>query len=136
MSISRKLSSLRLILLFCVVYRVVLSPIGLSWMRFNHSGGFCCFGISRWLRKLTFQLADSQLVFFSGVFWMGLNGFALAFMVQMQTIGLLCGRNYRGCVLDGIRLGFYLVISMLLDILAKGLAVTLLAQPCLLFRIS
>ena len=70
-------------------------------------GGFCCFGISGWLRKLMCWLVSSHLVFFLGLFWMGLNGFALAFMVQTQTfIGLLCGRSYRGWVLDGIRLGF------------------------------
>ena len=35
---------------------------------------------------------------------MVLNGFVLAFMVQMQTcIGLLCGRSYQGCVFDGPR---------------------------------
>ena len=30
---------------------------------------------------------------------------------------------------------FYLVISTLLDILARGLVVTLSAQPCVLFQI-
>ena len=82
-------------------------------------------------------LVSSRLVFFLGEFWMVLNGFVLTFMVQMQTlIGLFCGRSYQGCVLVGKSPSFYLVISMLLDILARGLAVTLLAQPCLLFQIS
>ena len=73
-------------------------------------------------------LVSSQLVFFFGEFWMVLNGFVLAFMVQMQTyIGLLCRRIYQGCVLDGPRLAFYSVISKLLDILARGSVVTLLA---------
>ena len=82
-------------------------------------------------------LASSRLVFFLGEFWMVLNGFVLAFMVQMHTfIGLLCGRSYQGCVLDGTSPGFYLVISTLLDIPARGLAVTLSAQLYLLFQIS
>ena len=63
--------------------------------------------------------------------------FVLAFMVHTQTfIGLICGRNYQRCVLVVITPGFYLVISTLLDILARGLAMTISAQPCLLFRIS
>ena len=82
-------------------------------------------------------LVSSKLVYFLGEYWMVLNGFVLAFMVQMQTyIGLLWGRSYQGCVFDGPRLGFYLEISTSLDILVRGLAVTLSAQPCLLFWIS
>ena len=60
---------------------------------------------------------------------MVLNGFVLVFMVQMQTnIGLLCGRSYQGCVFNGPRLGYYLETSTSLDILVRGLAVTLLAM--------
>ena len=100
-------------------------------------GGVLLLWDSRWLRKLMCWLVSSRLVYFLGVFWVVLNEFALAFMVQTQTyIALLSGRSYEGYILDGTRFGFHLVISTLLDILARGLAVTLSAQPCLLFRIS
>ena len=91
-------------------------------------GGVCCFGISGRLRKLMFLLVNSQLVYFLGEYWMVVNVFVLVFMVQMQTnIGLLCGMSYQGCVFDGPWLGYYLETSTSLDILVRGLAVTLSA---------
>ena len=62
---------------------------------------------------------------------MVLIGSALVFMVLMLiNIGLLCGRSCLGFVSSETQLGFYLVILILLDTPARGLVVSLLAQPC------
>ena len=63
------------------------------------------------------------------------NGFVLVYMAPMLIIiGLFCGRSCLGCVFGGPRLVSYLVILILLDIHARGLVVSFLAQPCLLSR--
>ena len=127
----RKLSLLLQILLLYGAYGVVPSLIRRYWMRFKHLGGFCWFGINRWLRKLMYLLVSSLLVFFLGELWIVLIGPALVFVVPMLiNIVLLYGRSYLGFVSSGTQLDFYLVILILLDTLTRGMVVSLLAQPC------
>ena len=78
-----------------------------------------------------YLLVSSLLVFFLGECWTVLNESALVFMVLMLIIiGLLCERSCPGYGSGGTQLGFYSIILILLDIIARGFFVSLLAQPC------
>ena len=66
-----------------------------------------------------------------------LFGLVLECMGLMRIIsGVLCGKNFEGCTLGGIRHGVLLGISIPFGIRVRDLVVRLLVHLCLLFQTS
>ena len=66
-----------------------------------------------------------------------LFGLVLECMGLMMIIsGVLCGKNFQGCILGGIRHGVFLEISIPFGFRVRDLVVRLLVRLCLLFQTS